>query len=99
MTLDEEQKILLSIVETWRLSEKPEYRGFRCANCQQYKNKARYHWVNTAGCKFPIHMCDDTCEPEFQNNSIVVDESKRQPVDRVFWNFISLYPKSHKTIS
>lgn len=82
MTTEEEQKVLLSIVETWRLSEKPEFRGFRCANCQEYKNEAWYHWVNTGGYKLPIHMCADTCEPAFQNNSIKIDESKRQRVDR-----------------
>ena len=82
MTVTEEQELLLLIVETWRLSEKPEYRGFRCANCQQYKNEAWYHWVNTGGYKLPIHMCDDTCEPAFKNNTIQIDQSKRQSVDR-----------------
>ncbi len=82
MNLDEEQKSLLSIVETWRISEKPEYRGFRCANCQLYKNEAWYHWVNTGGYMLPIHMCNDTCEPSFKNNSIQIDEAKRQHVDR-----------------
>jgi hypothetical protein len=82
MDLKEEQQLLLKIVETWRLSERPEYRGFRCANCQEYKNEAWYHWVNTGGYKLPIHMCNDKCEPAFRNNTIKVDESKRQEVDR-----------------
>lgn len=82
MSQDKEQNILLQIVKTWRLSEKPEYRGFRCANCQQYKNEAWYHWVNTGGYKLPIHMCNDTCEPAFQNNTIQIDEAKIQKVDR-----------------
>lgn len=82
MTFDEEQRVLLSIVETWRLSEKPEYRGFRCANCQQYKNEAWYHWVNTGGYRLPIHMCDDTCEKAFRSHSIIIDESKRLQVNR-----------------
>jgi len=82
MTREDEQDILLKIVETWRLSEKPEYRGFRCANCQQYKNEAWYHWVNTGGYKLPIHLCNDTCEPTFQNNSIQIDENKKQSVNR-----------------
>ncbi len=87
MTIQAEQKVLLSIVETWRLSETPEYRGFRCANCQEYKNEAWYHWVHTGGYKLPIHMCNDTCEPAFKNKSIQVDQSKREQVNReVFGN-------------
>lgn len=82
----EEQQILLQIVETWRLNEFPEYRGFRCANCQQYKNEAWYHWVNTAHeagqFRLPIHMCNDTCEPAFQNDTIQIDQAKRTQVDR-----------------
>lgn len=82
MTPDEEQSLLLSIVETWRISEKPEYRGFRCAHCQEYKNEAWYHWVNTGGYKLPIHLCDEKCEQAFQNNSLQIDPAKRQVVDR-----------------
>lgn len=96
MTLKEEQKILLKIVETWRLSEKPEYRGFRCAHCQQYKNEAWYHWVNRGDYKLPIHLCNDTCEPAFQNNSIQIDETKRQSVDRE--TFGSSYKYSENAI-
>ena len=77
-----EQEILLSIVETWKPSEYPEYRGFRCANCQQYKNEAWYHWVNFGNYRLPIHMCNDTCEKEFNNGTIKIDGSKRQTVDR-----------------
>jgi hypothetical protein len=82
MLPSEEQAILLKIVETWRPSEKPEYRGFRCANCQQYKNEAWYHWVNTDGYHLPIHMCADNCEPAFQAGTIQIDESKRAEVNR-----------------
>lgn len=82
MTLEEEQKVLLKIVETWQLSEKPEYRGFRCANCQKYKNEAWYHWIQYGGYKLPLHMCDDTCHQAFLNNTIQVDEKKRQNIDR-----------------
>ena len=97
MTLEEEQNILLQIVETWRISEKPEYRGFRCANCQQYKNEAWYHWVNTGNFKLPIHMCNDTCEPAFQNNTIQIDESKRQQTDRdTFGNSYVYSPEAVK---
>lgn len=82
MLKSEEQELLLKIVETWRLKEVPEYRGFRCANCQGYKNKAWYHWLNCGGYKIPVHMCVDKCEPEFRKGLIEVDETKRQIVDR-----------------
>lgn len=79
---EQEQQILLKIVETWRPSEWPEYRGFRCANCQEYKNEAWYHWVSSGDYKLPIHMCDDKCEPEFRSGNIKIDESKIAQVDR-----------------
>lgn len=77
-----EQETLLKIVKTWRLSEKPEYRGFRCANCQEYKNEAWYHWVTTGGYRLPIHLCNDTCEPAFQTRTLTIDESKMSDVNR-----------------
>lgn len=92
----EEQDILLQIVETWKISEVPEYRGFRCANCQQYRNEAWYHWLNIGGYKLPIHMCDDTCEPLFQNNSIKIDDTRRQIVDRT--NFGNSYTYSPEAV-
>lgn len=95
MTASEEQKILLKIVESWRLSEKPEYRGFRCANCQQYKNEAWYHWINFGGYKMPIHMCNDTCEPEFRKGSIHIDETKCLQVNRdLFGNSYRYNPQT-----
>jgi type II secretory ATPase GspE/PulE/Tfp pilus assembly ATPase PilB-like protein len=27
---------LLRIVQSWNINKGPEYRGFRCANCQRY---------------------------------------------------------------
>ncbi len=86
MNSQAEQEILLKIVETWNPSMKPEYRGFRCANCQKYKNEAWYHWVHTGGYRLPIHMCTDTCEPQFQNGTINIDESKRKQVIREEFN-------------
>lgn len=87
MAPQEEQKILLKIVGTWRPSEIPEYRGFRCANCQQYKNEAWYHWVNTGNYRLPIHLCNDICQPMLQSNTIQIDEKKKQVVNRnIFGN-------------
>jgi len=51
MDNSKEHQLLLEIVETWQPSEYPEYRGFRCANCQQYKNQAWYH------CEIPEIIC------------------------------------------
>lgn len=93
---EQEQSLLLEIVETWALNEFPTYRGFRCANCQQYKNEAWYHWVNTGdengNYRLPIHMCDDTCQPAFENGTIQVDQSKRTKVDRNSFGNIYHFP-------
>lgn len=82
MDKQKEQETLLAIVETWKLSEKPEYRGFRCANCQQYKNQAWYHWLNTEGYILPVHLCGDKCEPAFQGCQIKIDSGKKVEIDR-----------------
>lgn len=87
MDKQKEQKILLQIVETWRLSEYPTYRGFRCANCQQYKNESWYHWLNSGdefgNYRLPVHMCNDTCEPKFQAGTIIISgEATPLKVDR-----------------
>lgn len=82
MNSPEAQKKLLEIVETWRINEIPEYRGFRCANCQQYKNQAWYHWLNSNDYKLPVHMCNEKCEKEFQAGAIITDPQKRVKVNR-----------------
>lgn len=90
---EKEQEILLQVVETWRLSEVPEYRGFKCANCQQFKDQAWYHWVNTGGYKLPIHMCNDTCEPAFIAGNLQIDQGKRAQIDRVAFGSTHSYPE------
>jgi len=55
--MDAKTKTLLKIVKTWNLSKKPEYRGFRCANCQKYMRKAWHYWLNEGGYKTPVHFC------------------------------------------
>jgi hypothetical protein len=82
MTPEKEQETLLKIVEMWRPSERPEYRGFRCAHCQEYKNEGWYHWVNTGGYKLPVHMCKETCEPAFKEGIIQGNEAKRVKINR-----------------
>jgi hypothetical protein len=77
-----EQQKLLEIVETWNLNEKPEYRGFRCANCQGYKNEANYHFLNFGGYRLPIHMCEDGCEQALQLEQIEIDPSRKVVVNK-----------------
>ena len=81
------QECLLSIVETWNLSEKPEFRGFRCANCQEYiTDKAWHYFLNTSGYLTPVHFCDG-CKAKFEEGTIAatkqrigVDRKKFRPV-------------------
>lgn len=64
------QPLLLEIVKRWNASEKPEYRGFRCANCQAYFEKNAYHhFLMTGGFLCPVHFCD-ACEVLFQKGTI-----------------------------
>jgi len=65
------QKTLLQIVKTWNINPGPEYRGFRCANCQKTIRKAWYHWLATVGYKTPVHFCNE-CEKKFKLNKIKV---------------------------
>jgi len=67
------QKVLLRIVQTWDLSPNPEYRGFRCANCQKSIRKAWYHWLVGGGYKIPVHFCSK-CEKTFILNKIKINK-------------------------
>ena len=62
------QQKLLAIVETWQPNELPEYRGFRCGNCQKNINEAWHHLVDTAGYKLQVHLCK-TCENLFRSQT------------------------------
>ena len=55
------QDLLLSVVRTWKINPKPEYRGFRCASCQRYLYSSWHHWLNSGGYKIPVHLCQ-SCE-------------------------------------
>ena len=68
-------KTLLRIVETWKLSEKPEYRGFRCANCQRYMHKAYYYWLNDGGYLTPVHFCKK-CQKKFELSKIQITKPR-----------------------
>jgi DNA replicative helicase MCM subunit Mcm2 (Cdc46/Mcm family) len=67
------KKVLLRIVQGWNLNPKPEYRGFRCANCQKSIRKGWYHWLTTGGYKTPVHFCDE-CEKKFKLNKIKTEK-------------------------
>ncbi|MDP1538811.1 MAG: HAD hydrolase-like protein [bacterium] len=73
------QEILLKIVRTWDLKPSPEYRGFRCANCQKYMHKAWHHWLTKGGYKTSVHFCDK-CEKDFRLGAIKINKP-RIPVD------------------
>jgi len=55
--MDAKTKTLLRIVKTWNLNKKPEYRGFRCANCQRHIFKAWHYELDEGGYKTPVHFC------------------------------------------
>jgi len=63
--------VLLRIVRTWRLSERPEYRGFLCGNCHRRLNKTWYHWLDCCGYKTPVHFCA-ACEEKFRASKIEI---------------------------
>lgn len=113
MNPNEEQSLLFTIVQTWRPNEIPEYRGFRCAHCQQYKNEAWHHWLTIGDYLLPVHLCDDTCEPALKNNELTVDMTKVGIIDRAsfgneykysditskrFNEIITTWPKAQKPI-
>lgn len=61
------QKKLLKIIKTWNIKLKPEYRGFRCADCQRHMHKAWHHYLNSGGFKTPVHFCSK-CQKKFGSN-------------------------------
>jgi len=69
------QETLLKIVSAWDLKTEPEYRGFRCANCQKYMRKAWHHWLAKGGYKTPVHFCH-ACQEEFRPARIRTNKKK-----------------------
>ncbi|OHA62206.1 MAG: hypothetical protein A3E07_01700 [Candidatus Wildermuthbacteria bacterium RIFCSPHIGHO2_12_FULL_45_9] len=62
------QEELLRIVERWNINPNPEYRGFRCAQCQEYIIKAWHHWLKEGGYKTPVHVCQ-VCQQNIQEGN------------------------------
>lgn len=66
----DEQAILLKIVQTWNISSTPEYRGFRCAYCQRYRNQSWYHWLRSGKFIVPLHLCNEKCHTKFEQGEL-----------------------------
>jgi len=47
---------LLKTVQSWNIKKEPEYRGFRCANCQKYIRKTWHIWFDHEGFKCEVHL-------------------------------------------
>lgn len=78
--MDRQQK-LLAIVETWRLSPNPEFRGFRCARCQEYFTGGAWHYfLHEGGYLTPVHFCEK-CKTDFEG-SATAGEDVHISVDR-----------------
>ena len=77
------QDALLCIVQTWNLNPKPEYRGFRCANCQRYIHRSWHHWLNSKGYKTPVHLCQD-CEKISRKGNLEIPTTRRPVVKSRF---------------
>lgn len=86
------QKTLLKIVKTWNINPKPEYRGFRCANCQKVIREAWYHWLVMNGYKTPVHFCN-RCENKFRLNKIKIEK----PVIKVNKSKFMDFPENIKS--
>ena len=82
------QDVLLHVVQTWNLNPKPEYRGFRCANCQRYLHKAWHHWITSGGYRTPVHLCQ-SCEGLFKKGKLKARGSRRPALKSRFYTNLS----------
>lgn len=102
----DEQKLLLEVVERWNPNPKPEYRGFRCANCQKYnlQDGAWHHLLSSGGFLNPVHFCDE-CEAKFNASNLQLTSPKTEVDIRNFSQIpenlrqiVSLRPKNSKVV-
>ena len=61
--MDNKQEFLTKIVKAWKPSMKPEFRGFRCAICQEYITKSWHHELESEEYLVPVHLCEK-CQEE-----------------------------------
>lgn len=81
------QQALLKIVQTWNLSKDPEYRRFRCANCQTHMLGAVFHHLlNLGGFICPVHLCRN-CQAQF-NTGVIASQNPPAKIDRPIFNFL-----------
>lgn len=77
------------MVQTWEPKETPEYRGFRCANCQRYIRKAWHHWCESDHYKTPVHLCNkcesslESFKPKIIGQKASVDITKFKPIQEL----------------
>lgn len=104
--MDDKQKLLLEVVQRWNPNPNPEYRGFRCANCQKYnlQNEAYHHLLNSGGFLNPVHFCNE-CEAKFNNSSLEIigpkfeaDRAKFNPPSDEIRKIISRWPKDSQAV-
>lgn len=57
----------MKIVKSWNINMNPEYRGFRCANCQKYIKKAWHYLLSGGYFNTPVHFCAN-CNTKFSKN-------------------------------
>lgn len=75
------QAWLASLVASWDISAEPEFRGFRCAACQQLMMGAAWHyWCETRTVVTPVHLCGE-CHDKAPSPALhrPVDRSRRWP--------------------
>lgn len=78
--MNPDQERLRAIVETWNLNDAPEFRGFRCANCQEYlSGKAWHYLLHEGGYITPVHFCVK-CKYDFERST--ASERQRIQIDR-----------------
>lgn len=74
---DFNQKTLLTIVKNWRINLRPEFRGFRCAVCQEYVEAAWHYWLAICGFITSVHFCN-TCNQKLKTNQLELKNSKTE---------------------
>lgn len=60
-----DKRKLIDTVKSWSIESQPEYRYFRCANCQDYLKEAWHIWFEDEGFKCEVHLCKK-CFKEYE---------------------------------
>lgn len=92
-----QNNILLRIVQTWNINPLPEYRGFRCANCQRYMHKAWHYWLTEGGFLSPVHFCNK-CQRVLQVNKLSTSKPVIYPEKKRFGKYPKIVKKEFKNL-